>query len=46
METIRAGADGYLLKNIKSEELIKNIIYVYEGDSVLTIRLQRRFFNA
>ena len=35
METIRAGADGYLLKNIKSEELIKNIVKVYNGDSVL-----------
>jgi len=35
LETIRAGADGYLLKNIKSSELIENIIKVYEGDRVL-----------
>jgi len=35
METIRAGASGYLLKNIKSKELIESILKVYEGDSVL-----------
>lgn len=35
METIRAGADGYLLKSIKSEDLIRNIMLVYEGGSVL-----------
>jgi len=35
METIRAGADGYLLKNVKGEELIDNIIKVYQGDSIL-----------
>lgn len=45
METIRAGADGYLLKNIKSEELIKNIIYVYEGDSVLDNSLTETIFQ-
>lgn len=35
MEAIRAGANGYLLKNIKSEELIKSIFTVYENESVL-----------
>lgn len=35
METIKAGASGYLLKNIKSEELIQSIIKVYEGNSIL-----------
>lgn len=35
MEIIRAGADGYLLKNVKGEELIDNIIKVYQGDSIL-----------
>ncbi|OZV11269.1 hypothetical protein CIW83_15665 [Tissierella sp. P1] len=43
METIRAGADGYLLKNIESEELIKTILSVYNGDSVLDLLLQREF---
>lgn len=45
METIRSGADGYLLKNIKSEELIKNIIKVYEGDSVLDTSVTETVFN-
>ena len=35
MEAIRAGANGYLLKNIKSDELIKSIFSVYENESVL-----------
>mgnify|MGYP000977597700 CR=1 FL=1 len=35
MEAIRAGADGYLLKNVKGEELVDNILKVYHGDSVL-----------
>lgn len=45
METIRAGADGYLLKNIKSEELAKTIIKVYEGDSVLDPSVTEGVFN-
>lgn len=45
METIRAGADGYLLKNIKSDELIKTIIKVYEGDSVLDTSVTEGVFN-
>ncbi|UWG95445.1 response regulator transcription factor [Dehalobacter sp. DCM] len=35
IETLKAGASGYLLKNIKSEELIQSIIKVYEGNSIL-----------
>ena len=35
MEAIRAGANGYLLKNIKGDELIKSIFSVYENESVL-----------
>jgi len=35
MEAIRAGADGYLLKNVRGEELVDNILKVYHGDSVL-----------
>lgn len=45
METIRAGASGYLLKNIKSKELIENIIKVYEGDSVLDPCVTEGVFN-
>jgi DNA-binding NarL/FixJ family response regulator len=45
METIRAGASGYLLKNIKSEDLIKNIIKVHEGDSVLDSSVTECVFN-
>lgn len=46
METIRAGADGYLLKNIKSEELISNIIKVHEGNSVLDSSVTDSVFNS
>ncbi len=35
VEAIRSGVDGYLLKNADAEELIKTIISVYEGESVL-----------
>jgi DNA-binding NarL/FixJ family response regulator len=45
IETIRAGADGYLLKNIKSQELIENIIKVYEGDCVLDTSVTEGVFN-
>ncbi|MCW3489058.1 response regulator [Dethiobacter alkaliphilus] len=34
-ETIKAGADGYLLKNVESEELINTIQAVHKGQSVL-----------
>lgn len=46
METIKAGADGYLLKNIESEELIKNILSVYDGDSVLDPSVTEGVFNS
>ena len=46
METIRAGADGYLLKNIESEELIKTILSVYNGDSVLDPSVTEGVFNS
>ncbi len=46
METIKAGADGYLLKNIESEELIKTILCVYEGGSVLDPSLTEGVFNS
>ena len=39
IDTIRAGADGYLLKNTTRNELIENIIKVYEGESVLDASL-------
>lgn len=45
METIRAGADGYLLKNIESEELIKTILCVYGGDAVLDPSVTEGVFN-
>lgn len=45
MQTIRAGADGYLLKNIRSDELIKNIQKVYEGSSVLDPSVTEAVFN-
>ena len=35
MEAIRAGANGYLLKNIKGGDLIKSIFSVYKNESVL-----------
>ncbi len=45
IETIRAGADGYLLKNIDSLDLIKNIIRVHEGDCVLDVTVTEGVFN-
>lgn len=45
IETIKAGADGYLLKNIKSDELIKSIINVYNGGSVLDPSVTSGVFN-
>lgn len=46
METIRAGADGYLLKNIESDELIETILSVYRGESVLDASLTEGLFNS
>jgi DNA-binding NarL/FixJ family response regulator len=45
METIRAGADGYLLKNIDSQELIRDIMKVYEGRCVLDASVTEGVFN-
>lgn len=45
VEAIRAGADGYLLKNIESDQLIKKILRVYEGDSVLDPSVTEVIFN-
>lgn len=45
VETIRAGADGYLLKDIDSLDLIKNIVRVYEGDCVLDVSVTEKVFH-
>jgi DNA-binding NarL/FixJ family response regulator len=45
IETIRAGADGYLLKNINSQDLINCIIKVHEGDCVLDTSVTEGVFN-
>lgn len=45
VEAIRAGADGYLLKNIESEELIEAIVSVYKGDSILDPSVTDSVFN-
>ena len=45
IEAIRAGADGYLLKNIESEELIEGIISVYSGESILDPSVTESVFN-
>ncbi len=45
IEAIRAGADGYLLKNIESDQLIKTIIRVYEGESALDPSITESVFN-
>lgn len=45
IESIRAGADGYLLKNIESEDLIKTILCVYEGGSVLDPSVTESVFS-
>lgn len=42
---IRAGVDAYLLKDVESDELIKTIIDVYEGKSVLDNSVTDKVFN-
>ncbi|SET68858.1 two component transcriptional regulator, LuxR family [Natronincola peptidivorans] len=42
---IRAGVDAYLLKDIESEEIIKTIIAVYEGKSVLDASVTEEVFS-
>lgn len=41
METIKAGASGYLLKNIEYNELVKTIKLVYKGAHVLDPRVSK-----
>lgn len=45
IETIRAGANGYLLKNVTRDELIANIIKVYKGECILDATLTRYAIN-
>ena len=45
IETIRAGADGYLLKNVTRDELIEEMIKVYEGEFVLDASLAKYAIN-
>ncbi|MBM4763038.1 response regulator transcription factor [Bacillus sp. B15-48] len=45
IETIRAGVDGYLLKNVTRDELIEAIIKVYEGECVLDASLVQYAIN-
>jgi len=42
MEAIAAGADGYLLKELQSEELVRSIEAVAHGNSVLDPAITRR----
>lgn len=45
METIKAGADGYLLKNIEGEELLDAIFRVHKGDCILDPSVTEVVFN-
>ena len=45
MEAIRTGANGYLLKNIKGYELIKNIFSVYKMNTFWIRLWQMRFLS-
>lgn len=45
IETIRAGADGYLLKDITSDQLIEDILKVYKGECVLDPALAKYAIN-
>ncbi|NLV88565.1 MAG: response regulator transcription factor [Tissierellia bacterium] len=45
LEAIRSGVDGYLLKNVEADELVKTIISVYEGESVLDSSVTDIIFN-
>lgn len=46
VEAIRSGVDGYLLKNVEGDDLIKTIISVYEGESVLDSSVTEIIFNS
>lgn len=45
IETIRAGADGYLLKNVTRDKLVEYIVKVYEGERILDASLARYAIN-
>ncbi|MDR7871032.1 MAG: response regulator transcription factor [Tissierellaceae bacterium] len=45
METIRAGADGYLLKNIQHEVLINTIKMVHDGAHILDPSVSKGVIN-
>lgn len=45
MALLEAGAAGYLLKNVHSNQLIKAIRAVFAGESVLQPSITRRFIN-
>ena len=45
LEAIRSGVDGYSLKNVEADELVKTIISVYEGESVLDSSVTDIIFN-
>jgi DNA-binding NarL/FixJ family response regulator len=46
LEAIRAGADGYLLKNTEPEELRRSILRVYEGQGALSPEVTGRVLRA
>ena len=45
-EALKAGASGYLLKNIPAAELIQSIIAVLEGGAPMTGQIARRVIEA
>lgn len=45
VESIRAGADAYLLKDIESDKLIDTILSVYKGEKVLDTSVTEDIFN-
>jgi len=45
IDSIRAGADAYLLKDIEGDKLIDTIISVYEGENVLSTSAIEDIFN-
>ena len=46
MDAIQAGAEGYLLKEINAELLIRSIREVMEGKSILDPAMTRRLFDS
>lgn len=45
-EGLKNGADGYLLKDISSEELVKAIKTVYQGNTLLQPDIAKKMINA